>query len=80
MKMYNYGVPNTKISLSNFYAFSRASRALSLLFVKTIFMSSGAEKQHETKLSDAKRKFMELVMRKPCTFFLLVRIDDVTPS
>ena len=42
-------------------------------------MSSAVEKQHATKLSDAKRKFMELMMRKPLYSFQLVRIDDVTP-
>ena len=43
-------------------------------------MSSGAEKDYATKLSGAKRKFMELMMRKPLYFFQLVRIDDVTSS
>ena len=46
---------------------------------KLLFMSSAAEKQHATKLSDAKQKFMEVMMRKPLYFFQLVRIDDVTP-
>ena len=68
MKIYNYGVPNTNISLSNFYASSRASRALSLLFVKTTFYVLWCRKQHATELSDAKRKFMKLVMRKPLYF------------
>ena len=35
---------------------------------KLLFMSSAADKQHATKLSDAKRKFMELMMRKPLYF------------
>ena len=43
-------------------------------------MSSAAEKQHTTKLSDAKGKLMEVMMRKSLYFFQLVRIDDVTPS
>ena len=43
-------------------------------------MSSATEKQHATKLIDAKRKFMELMIRKPLYFCELVRIDDVTPS
>ena len=37
MKIYKHGVPDTYIYLPNFYAFSRASRALSLLFMKTTF-------------------------------------------
>ena len=41
-------------------------------------MSSAAEKQHATQLIDAKRKFMQLMMRKPLYFGKLVRIDDVT--
>ena len=43
-------------------------------------MSSATEKQHATKLIYAKRKFMELMIRKPLYFCLLVRIDGVTPS
>ena len=31
-------------------------------------MSSATEKQHETKLSDAERKLMELMIRKPLYF------------
>ena len=31
-------------------------------------MSSAREKQHETKLIYAKRKFMELMMQKPLYF------------
>ena len=42
-------------------------------------MSSATEKQHATKLIDVKRKFMELMIRKPLYFCLLVRIDDFTP-
>ena len=47
---------------------------------KLHFMSSATEKQHATKLIDAKRKFMERMIRKPLYFCYLVRIDDVTPS
>ena len=47
---------------------------------KLHYMSSPKEKQHPTKLIDAKRKFMELMIRKPLYFCWLVRIDDVTPS
>ena len=43
-------------------------------------MSSATEKQHATKLIDAKRKFMELMIRKQLYFCYLVRIDDVKPS
>ena len=43
-------------------------------------MFSATEKQHATKLIDAKRKFMELMIRKPLYFCKLVCIDDVTPS
>ena len=36
-----------------------------LIFLwKLHFMSSATEKQHATKLIDAKRKFMELLIRK----------------
>ena len=35
---------------------------------KLHFMSSATEKQHATKLIDAKRKFMELLFRKPLYF------------
>ena len=42
-------------------------------------MSSAAEKQHATELIDTKRKFMEIMMRKPLYFCNVVRIDDVTP-
>ena len=31
-------------------------------------MSSATEKQHATKSIDAKRKFMEIMMRKPLYF------------
>ena len=37
MKIYKHGVPDTYIQFSNFYALSRASRASSLLFMKTTF-------------------------------------------
>ena len=37
MKIYKHGVPDTYIYLSNFYAFSCASRASSLLCMKTTF-------------------------------------------
>ena len=47
---------------------------------KLHFMSSATEKQNATKLIDAKRKFMELMIRKPLYFCELVRIDDVTHS
>ena len=47
---------------------------------KLHFMSSATEKQHATKLIDAKRQFMELMNRKPLYFCWLVRINDVTPS
>ena len=40
-----------------------------LLFCEKIhFMSSATEKQHATKLIDAKRKFVELMIRKPLYF------------
>ena len=65
MKIYKHCFPDPYIKLSNFYACSRASRAWSLLFMKT---TSDAEKQHATKLIDAKRKFMELMIRKPLYF------------
>ena len=35
---------------------------------KLHFMSSATEKQHATKLIDAKRKFMERFIRKPLYF------------
>ena len=35
---------------------------------KLHFMSSATEKQYATKLIDAKRKFMELMIRKPLYF------------
>ena len=35
---------------------------------KLYFMSSATEKQHATKLIDAKREFMELMIRKPLYF------------
>ena len=63
MKIYKCGVPYTKIQLSNFYAFLHASRASSQFIMKT--MSSSAEEQQATQLIDAKRKFMQLMMRKP---------------
>ena len=68
MKIHKHGVHDTYIYLSNFYAFSRAYLSSSLLFMKTIFMSSATEKQHATKSIDAKRKFM---MRKPLYFLLI---------
>ena len=37
MKIYKHGVPYTNISISQFYAVSYASRAPSLLFMKTAF-------------------------------------------
>ena len=45
-------------------------------------MSSAAEtkKKHATKLIDATRKFMQLMIGKPFYFSSLVRIDDATPS
>ena len=39
--------------------------------LKLHFMSSATEKQYATKLIDAKRKFMELMVRKPLYFFLI---------
>ena len=47
---------------------------------KLLFMSSASEEQHATKLMYAKRKFMQLMMRKPFYFSKLVRINDVTHS
>ena len=38
MKIYKHGVPDTYIELSDFYAFARASRASSLLSMKTTFL------------------------------------------
>ena len=35
---------------------------------KLLFVSSASEKQHETKSIDAKRNFMEYMMRKPLYF------------
>ena len=35
---------------------------------KLLFVSSASEKQHATKSIDAKRKFMEYMMRKPLYF------------
>ena len=68
MKIYKHGVPDTYISLSNFYAFHvRLVRHLFFLW-KLHFMSSATEKQHATKFIDAKRKFMELMTRKPLYF------------
>ena len=43
-------------------------------------MSSAAEKQHATKLIDAKRKFMQPMIGKPLYFSSLVLIADVIPS
>ena len=69
IQIYKNGVPDTYISLSNFYAFSRASRASSLLLMKTTFyVLCYRKKQYATKLIDAKRKFMELMIRKPLYF------------
>ena len=68
MKIHKHGVPGTYIYLSNFYPFSRASLVSSHLFMKTNFKSSATEIQHATKSIDAKRKFMELMMRKPLYF------------
>ena len=42
----------------------RLVRHLNILW-KLLFMSSAAEKQHTTQFIDAKRKFMQLMMRKP---------------
>ena len=47
---------------------------------KLHFMSSATENQHATKLIDAKRKFMEFMIRNPLFFCKLVPIDDVRPS
>ena len=51
MEIYKHGVPDTYIYLSNFYAFSRASGASSLLFMKTRFMSSATEKTTGNKIN-----------------------------
>ena len=67
-KIHKHGFPDTYIYLPNFYAFSRASRAPSLLFMKTTFCVLCTGKQHATKSIDAKRKFMEYMMRKPLYF------------
>ena len=43
---------------------TRLVRHLNFLW-KLLFMSSAAEKQHATQLINAKRKIMQLMMRKP---------------
>ena len=68
MKIYKHGVPNTYIYLSNFYAFSRASRVSSLLFMKNTFYVLCYRKTTCKKLIDAKRKFIKLMIRKPLYF------------
>ena len=46
MKMYKHGVPDTYIWLSNFYLFSRASRASSLLFIKKYILCTLLQKNN----------------------------------
>ena len=72
MKIYKHGVPDTYISLPNFYAFSHASRASSRLFMKTTFyVLCYRKKQHATKLIDVKRKVYEAYDSKT-TLLLLI--------
>ena len=80
MKIYKHGVPDNTFYYQTFTRFH-------VLLVRHLFflwklhvISSATEKQHGTKFIDAKRNFMELMIRKPLYFCKLVRIDDVTPS
>ena len=68
MQIYKHCVPDTYISLSNFYASSRASRASFPFFIKTTFYVLCYRKITCNKLIDPKRKFMELMIRKPLYF------------
>ena len=43
-------------------------------------MSSAADEKYATKLIDTKRNSVQLMMRKPLYFCLLMRIEGVTPS
>ena len=68
MKIYKHEFPDATSYISNLYTFSRASRASSLLFMKTTSYILCFTKQHATKLTEAKRKFMHSMMRKPLYF------------
>ena len=60
MEFHKLGVPDTRFHV-------RPVRHLFFLW-KLLLMSSAIEKQHATKSIDWKRKFMELMMRKPLYF------------
>ena len=68
MKIHKHGVPDAYIYLSNFYAFSHASRAPSILFMKTAFYVLCYRKTTCKNSIHEKRKFMEFMMRKPLYF------------
>ena len=81
MAIHKHGVPDTYIYLSNFLrVFACVSCVISCFYENYCLCPLFQKTQHATKSIDAKRKFMELMMRKPLCFCKLVRVDDVTPS
>ena len=66
MKIYNYGDPKQTCIYQTFTRF-HLRLVRHLYFSWKLLMSSAAEKQHAKQ--NSKRKFMELVMRKPLYFF-----------